>query len=38
MDLQMKFPSLWASNLEQRSLNLPGDLEGELNILFIPFV
>lgn len=38
MNLPIKFPNLWASNLEQRSLNLPGDLEGELNILFIPFV
>jgi hypothetical protein len=37
MKLQTKFPNLSASTLEQRSLNLPGDLEGELNILFIPF-
>lgn len=37
MKLQMKFPKILASNLEPRLLNLPEDLEGELNILFIPF-
>lgn len=37
MKLHLKFPTLLASNLEQHLLSLPQDLEGELNILFIPF-
>ncbi|MBI5374576.1 MAG: hypothetical protein HZA77_04015 [Candidatus Schekmanbacteria bacterium] len=32
------FPQLTASNLEGRQFNLPGDFEGEINLLFIAFV
>jgi hypothetical protein len=31
------FPSVSGSNLEGRRFRLPGDLEGEVNLLFIPF-
>jgi hypothetical protein len=33
----MQFPKVSGSNLEGRRYRLPGDLEGELNLLFIPF-
>lgn len=33
----MLFPNLSGSNLEGRKFNLPADLEGELNLLLIPF-
>ena len=33
----MLFPKVSGSNLEGRRYRLPGDLEGELNLLFIPF-
>ena len=33
----MQFPKVSGSNLEGRRFQLPGDLEGELNLLFIPF-
>ena len=31
------FPKVSGSNLEGRHFNLPGDLEGDLNLVFIPF-
>jgi hypothetical protein len=31
------FPQVSGYNLEGRRYNLPGDLEGEINLLFIPF-
>lgn len=31
------FPQVSGHNLEGRRYNLPGDLEGEINLLFIPF-
>jgi hypothetical protein len=33
----MQFPKVSGSNLEGRRYRLPADLEGELNLLFIPF-
>jgi hypothetical protein len=33
----MRFPTVTGSNLEGRRYRLPGDLEGEVNLLFIPF-
>lgn len=33
----MQFPSVTGSNLEGRRFRLPRDLEGEHNLLFIPF-
>ncbi len=33
----MQFPKVSGSNLEGRRYRLPGDLEGELNLLFVPF-
>jgi hypothetical protein len=33
----MRFPQVEGSNLLRSKLSLPADLEGELNILFIPF-
>ncbi|MFN8469444.1 MAG: hypothetical protein U0X20_28075 [Caldilineaceae bacterium] len=33
----MQFPKVSGSNLEGRRYRLPGDLEGERNLLFIPF-
>ena len=33
----MKFPDVSGSNLQRERVNLPVDLEGELNMLFIPF-
>lgn len=33
----MQFPRVEGSNLEGRKFTLPGDLEGERNLLFIPF-
>jgi hypothetical protein len=33
----MQFPKVSGSNLEGRRFRLPGDLEGEMNLLFIPF-
>ena len=32
-----RFPQLQASNLEKRSLNLPGDFEGSRNLLLVAF-
>jgi len=34
----MKFPNVSGSNLEGRKFQLPGDLEGEINLVFIPFL
>ena len=31
------FPKVSGSNLEGRKFQLPGDLEGEINLIFIPF-
>ncbi|HYO89881.1 MAG TPA: hypothetical protein VER79_14635 [Candidatus Limnocylindrales bacterium] len=31
------FPSISGSNLERRQFNLPGDFEGEINLVIIPF-
>lgn len=33
----MKFPAVKASNLHRTKLTLPDDLQGDLNIVFIPF-
>lgn len=33
----MKFPDISGENLEKKKYNIPYDLEGELNILIIPF-
>jgi hypothetical protein len=33
----MRFPKVSGSNLEERYYNIPSDLEGELNLLIIPF-
>jgi hypothetical protein len=33
----MKFPDVSGSNLLRQKLRLPADLQGDLNILFIPF-
>jgi hypothetical protein len=33
----MIFPELQGSNLHRQKITLPADLQGELNILFIPF-
>lgn len=33
----MKFPEVLGANLERRLFHLPGDLEGRLNILLMPF-
>lgn len=33
----MQFPTVHGSNLEGRKFTLPGDLEGDLNLVFIPF-
>ena len=33
----MHFPQVTGSNLERRRFTLPGDLEGELNLLFLAF-
>lgn len=33
-----KFPNIKGSNLEGRKFNIPKDLDGELNILIIPFL
>jgi hypothetical protein len=33
----MQFPKVSGSNLEGRKYQLPDDLEGEINLLFIPF-
>lgn len=33
----MKFPEVSGSNLLRQKINLPADLQGDLNILFIPF-
>ncbi len=33
----MQFPQVSGSNLEGRRYRLPNDLEGEINLLFIPF-
>ena len=33
----MRFPEVTGSNLEQRRFTLPGDLEGDLNLLFLAF-
>ena len=33
----MKFPEVHGSNLHRQKLILPADLQGELNILFLPF-
>jgi hypothetical protein len=36
-DSMGRFPQLQASNLEKRSLNLPGDFEGSRNLLLVAF-
>lgn len=33
----MKFPTVTGSNLEGRKFTVPRDLEGELNLIFVPF-
>jgi hypothetical protein len=33
----MQFPTVVGSNLEGRRFRLPGDLEGEINLVLIPF-
>jgi len=33
----MRFPEVSGENLEQKKYNLPHDLEGELNLVIIPF-
>lgn len=33
----MKFPDISGENLEKKKYNIPYDLEGELNILIVPF-
>jgi hypothetical protein len=33
----VKFPTVSGSNLEGRKFTLPRDLEGELNLVFVPF-
>ena len=33
----MHFPQVTGSNLERRRFSLPGDLEGDLNLLFLAF-
>ena len=33
----MRFPEVTGSSLEQRRFTLPGDLEGDLNLLFLAF-
>ena len=34
----MQFPQVSGSNLEGRHYELPGDFEGEVNLLFLPFL
>jgi hypothetical protein len=34
----MSFPEIEASNLEGRKFVLPQDLDGELNVVIIPFL
>jgi len=36
-DEKMKFPDLSGDNLEKKKYNIPYDLEGELNVLILPF-
>ena len=33
----MKFPDISGENLEKKKYNIPYDLEGELNIVIVPF-
>ncbi|MBY9015653.1 MAG: hypothetical protein KGD68_08190 [Candidatus Lokiarchaeota archaeon] len=33
----MKFPNVSGKNLEKKKYNIPYDLEGELNVLIVPF-
>ena len=33
----MRFPQVSGSNLEEKDYNIPSDLEGDLNLLIIPF-
>lgn len=37
MAVHMKFPGVTGANLLRQKITLPGDLQGELNILFIAF-
>ena len=32
-----KFPTVKGSNLQRKTMTLPNDLEGDLNLLFVPF-